>query len=41
MIYSLIPVYLYDKALRAPIDIVAAILFGVKFFTIKTKCGIP
>jgi hypothetical protein len=32
----IIPVYLYDKALWAPIDIVAAILFGVKAFTIKS-----
>jgi hypothetical protein len=33
----IIPVYLYDKALWAPIDIVAAILFGIKSFTIKPK----
>lgn len=32
----IIPVYLYDRALWAPIDIVVAILFGVKGFTINT-----
>ncbi len=31
----IIPVYLYDKALWAPIDIVAAILFGVKSFVLN------
>jgi hypothetical protein len=33
----IIPVYLYDKALWAQIDIVAAILFGVKGFIINTN----
>lgn len=30
----IIPIYLYDKALWEPIDVVAAILFGVKAFNL-------
>lgn len=31
----IIPIYLYDKALWAPIDVIAAILFGLKAFNIN------